>query len=230
MITTTATRKATQYKAPTTPVEVQKEGPPREKPNIGHIVIPCTQGLGDCFKKICGKYGIQTHFKGNRILRQLLVNSKDQDPKEKNSDMIYSYQCREIARNKEYIGETSRTLGERYREHLKEPSPIHAHSLQAGHSSTPDIFNILGREDQGLTRTIKEAIYIRVNNPTHNRNISKFNLNHIWDRVHLNTPDLKISPPQVYVHNQPTPTNGHLQVNIELSGHVLNSEHVLRGS
>ena len=42
--TTTATRKATQYTAPTAPVEVQKEGPPG-KPNVGHIVIPYTQGL-----------------------------------------------------------------------------------------------------------------------------------------------------------------------------------------
>ena len=101
--------------------------------------------------------------------------------------------------------------------------------LQTGHSSTPDNFNILGREDQGLTRTIKEAIHIRVNNPILNRNIDKFNLNHIWDRVLLNTPGLKISPPQVYAHNQPTPTNGHLHVNIGHSGHALNSEHMIRG-
>ena len=43
-----------------------------------------------------------------------------------------------------------------------------------------------------IARTIKESIYIRVNNPTLNRNISKFNLHHIWDRVLLNTPGLKI--------------------------------------
>ena len=50
---------------------------------------------------------------------------------------------------------------------------------QTGHNSTPDNFSILGREDQGLTWTIKEAIYIRINNPTLHRNIGKFNLNHI---------------------------------------------------
>ena len=36
------------------------------------------------------------------------------------------------------------------------------------------------------------AIYIRVNNPTFNRNIGKLNLHHMWDRVLLNTPGLKI--------------------------------------
>ena len=43
-----------------------------------------------------------------------------------------------------------------------------------------------------MARTIKESKYIRVNNPTLNRNIGKFNLHHMWDRVLLNTPRLKI--------------------------------------
>ena len=37
-----------------------------------------------------------------------------------------------------------------------------------------------------------QYIYIRVNNPTLNRKIGKFNLHYIWDRVLLNTPGLKI--------------------------------------
>ena len=162
--------------------------------------MPYTQGLGESFKKNCGKYGIHTHFKGNMTLRQLLVKPKDQAPKEKKSGVIYSFQCGEIAYDEEHIEETSKTLGEQYREHLKEPSPIHVHSLQPGHNPTQDNFNILGREDQGLTGTIKEAIYSRVNNPTLNRYIGKFNLNHIWDRVLLNTPGLTRNPSQVYAH------------------------------
>ena len=122
--------------------------------------------------------------------------------------------------NEECIGETLRSLGERYREHLKQPSPIYVHIQQTGQNSTPDNFNILGREHQGLTRTIKEAICIRVSNPTLDRNIGKFNHNHIWDRVLLNISGFKIANPQVYVHihtnrhNQPNPTNGHLKVGI----------------
>ena len=115
----------------------------------------------------------------------------DQGPKEKKSGVIYSYQCGEISCDEEYIGEAPRTLGARHREHLKETSPIHVHSPQTGHNSTQDNFNIIGREDQDLARTIKESIYISVNNPILNRGIGKFNLNHIWDRVLLNTPGLK---------------------------------------
>ena len=47
-------------------------------------------------------------------------------------------------------------------------------------------------EDQNLRRAIKEALYIRVNNPSLNRNIGKYHLPHIWDEVLLNIPELKI--------------------------------------
>ena len=34
-----------------------------------HIVIPYTQGLCESIKKICGRYGIQTHFKGGKTIK-----------------------------------------------------------------------------------------------------------------------------------------------------------------
>ena len=124
------------------------------------------------------------------------MKPKDQDPKDKKSGVIYSFQCNHIACNEEYIGETARTLGERCKEHVKQPSPIHVHIQQTGHNTTETSFNIIGREDQGLARTIKESIYIRVNNPTLNQNIGKYNLSHIWDRVLFNTPGLKLGSSQ----------------------------------
>ena len=33
---------------------------------------------------------------------------------------------------------------------------------------------------------------IKVNNPTLNRNVGKYNLPHIWDKVLFTTPELKI--------------------------------------
>ena len=44
-----------------------------------------------------------------------------------------------------------------------------------------------------LSRYIKESIFIRVNNPTLNNNVGKFNLPHVWDRVLINTPGLKLN-------------------------------------
>ena len=87
----------------------------------GHIVIPYTQGLRESIKKICGRYGIQTHFKGGSTIKNLLVSPKDKDPMVNQSGAIYWYQCGDLGCDDEYIGETSRTFGERYKEHLKEP-------------------------------------------------------------------------------------------------------------
>ena len=159
---------------------------------IGQVVIPYTQGTAKGFKNICGKYGIQVHFKGNTTIKQLLMKPKDQDPKENKSGIIYSYQCINIACDEEYIEETSRTLGEMCKEHLKQPSPTHAHIQQTGHTVEDNSFNIIDKEDMGQARTIKESIYIRVNNPNLNQNIGKYNLSHIWDRFLFNTPGLRL--------------------------------------
>ena len=80
---------------------------------MGHIVIPYVQDLGESIECIHTKFGIQTYFRGNRTIKQMLVRPKDQDPKEKKSAVIYSYQCGSIDCGEEYISETARTLGER---------------------------------------------------------------------------------------------------------------------
>ena len=136
-----------------------------------HIVIPYTQGLCESIKKICGRYGIQTHVKGSNTIRNLLVSPKDKDPMVRKSQAIYWFQCGDLSCDDEYIGETSRTFGERYKEHLKDPSPIHQHSNHTGHPTSHNNFQIIGREGHSLPRIIKEFIFIRVNNPTLNRNI-----------------------------------------------------------
>ena len=94
----------------------------------GQIIIPYTKGIAESIKQTCGKYGIQVHFKGNTTIIQVLMKLKDQDPKDSKSGLIYSYQCHHLDCYEEYIGETSRTLGERRKEHFKQHSPIHAHS------------------------------------------------------------------------------------------------------
>ena len=95
--------------------------------------------------------------------------------------------------DEEYIGESARTFAERFKEHQKAPSPKYDHSNISGHDVNTDNFSIVGREDQNLIRTIKEALYIRVNNPSRNKNIDKYHLPHIWDGVLCNSPELKLT-------------------------------------
>ena len=124
------------------------------------------------------------------------MKPKDTDPKDSRSGLIYSYKYPQLDCDDEYIEETGRTLGERRKEQLKQPSPIHGHSETTGHPMEDQNFNIIGREDQGQARTIKESIYIKVNSPTLNQNIGKYNLNHIWDRVLSNTQGLRLGSSQ----------------------------------
>ena len=121
----------------------------RPKPTIGYVVIPYAQDLPESFKNTCGKYGIQTYFTGNTTIKQVLMKPMDQDPKDKKSRIINSLQCNHTACNEEYTEKTSRTLGKRCMEHLKQPSPIHVHIQQTGHNNTDTSFNIIGMEDQG---------------------------------------------------------------------------------
>ena len=99
--------------------------------------------------------------------------------------------------DEEYVGESSRTFGERFKEDQKTPSPIFDHYNNTGHNISVDNFNIVGREDQNLKRAIKEALFIRVNNPSLNKNIGKYHLPHIWHEVLFNIPELKLK------HNNP---------------------------
>ena len=117
---------------------------------------------------------------------------KDKDPIMKKSGVIYRYKSNRVDCDVEYIGESSRVFGERFKEQQKAPSPIFYHTNITGHNITIENFSIVGREDQNLKRPIKEALFIRVNNPSLNRNIGKFHLPHICDEVLFNTSELKL--------------------------------------
>ena len=84
-----------------------------------------------------------------------------------------------VEHDEEDSGESSRTFGERFKEPLKAPSPIFDHTNTNRHNVTINNFNIVGREDQNLMRTIKEALYIRVNDTSLNRNVGKYHLLHV---------------------------------------------------
>ena len=119
---------------------------PKEVKTKGHIVIPYTQGLCESIKKISRMYGIQIHFKGSNTIRNLLVSPKDKDLMVRKSGAIYWFQYGDLSCDDEYMGETSKTFGKRYKEHLQDPSPIHQHSNHTGHPTSHNNFQIIGRE------------------------------------------------------------------------------------
>ena len=120
------------------------------------------------------------------------IRTEDKDTKLQKGGVIYKYKCPQINCTEEYIGESGRTFGDRYKEHLKSPSPIHLHTTSTGHPVSPDCFSIVDRESQATVRNIKKAMYIRVNDPSLNRNLGKFQLLHVWNQVHQDTPTLHL--------------------------------------
>ena len=158
----------------------------------GFITVLYMKGLIEGIKNTCKRYGIQVYFKGGKTIKILLVAPKDKEHITKKSGIIYRCKSDMLECDEEYIGESARTFGERFREHLKAPSPIYDHSNITGQTTTLENFSIVGREDQNLTRLIKESMYIRVNNPSLNRNIGKYHLPHIWNEDLLNNTELTL--------------------------------------
>ena len=156
------------------------------------IIVPYIQGMSESSKNICRKHGVEMYFKGGSTIKDLLVHPKDKDNILQKSGVIYRYRCGRVDCNEEYIGESGRTFGERFREHMRAPSPILDRHNIIGHGVSLENFCIVGREDQNIARTIKEAILIRVNDPSLNRNIGKFQLPHIQEEVLVKSTELKL--------------------------------------
>ena len=98
-----------------------------------YMVVPYYKGLSESVKRTCGKHGVQVYFRGGVTIKGLLMAPKDQDLMLKKSGVIYRYKCDRVECDKEYIGESSRTFGERFKEHQKAPSPIYDHQNISGH-------------------------------------------------------------------------------------------------
>ena len=89
------------------------------------MVVPYYQDLSESVKRTCNKHGVQVYFRGAVTIKNLLMAPKDQDPMLKKSGVIYRYKCNRVECDEDHIGESSRTFGERFKEHLKAPSAIY---------------------------------------------------------------------------------------------------------
>ena len=123
----------------------------------GHITVPYEEGLSETIKNIGKKYGMQVHFRSGKTLKDEVVAPKDKDHITNKSGIIYRFKCDRLECDEEYIGETARTFGERLKEHLKAPSSIYDHSNITGQTANINNFNVVGREEQNLSRLMKES-------------------------------------------------------------------------
>ena len=67
-------------------------------------------------------------------------------------------------------------------------------SSTTGHPLDPDCFSIIHKDIHSHSRTIKEAMFIRVNDPMLSRNLGNYQLLHVWDSILQGTPMLQLKP------------------------------------
>ena len=101
------------------------------------------------YKSICKKYGAQEHFKGGQTLKNLPVSPKDKDIITKKSSVINWFKCNKIECENKYIGQSSRTSGDRHKKYLKVPSPINEHQNTFGYKTFVN-FKIISMEGHRL--------------------------------------------------------------------------------
>ena len=71
------------------------------------------------------------------------VQGQGQDVSE--SRVIYQFECSHMDGSEQYIGESGRIFGDRFREHLRVPLPIHQHSQSTGHPVDLECLTIIDR-------------------------------------------------------------------------------------
>ena len=100
----------------------------------------------------------------------------DKDTIVQKSGVIYRFNCNRVECDEEYIGESARTFAQRLKEHLKAPSPTIEYQTTKDNLMIVDKFSIVGREDESLTRSMKESIYIRFNKTLANKTFHMFRI------------------------------------------------------
>ena len=79
----------------------------------------------------------------------------------------------------------------------------------------PEQFNIVHKEVNSHSRTIKKAMFISIHDPTLNRNLGKYHLLHIWEHLLQASPTLQLKPSSLAA-SLPHPPNHPLPIPIPI--------------
>ena len=82
------------------------------------VVIPYIQGLSESVGRVLRKHGVSTAMRPYCTLRSMLVHPKDERKETEKCEGVYKMPC--LNCDSSYIGETSRMMGTRLKEHRKE--------------------------------------------------------------------------------------------------------------
>ena len=122
--------------------------------------------------------GVMVHPKPLAKLRDLLVAPKDPVDNLDKTGVVYHIPCGDC--NSGYVGETSRTLRTRLKEHTRNSSPVGAHAQEQQHSIQFDQVKILDTDPDWFARGVREAIHIA----THTSDLNRDRGRHVLPRIY----------------------------------------------
>ena len=158
----------------------------------GRVTIPYIPGLSDKLKRVFLEHNVQFTHKPTNKLRDLLVAPKDKSLKGDITGTVYHIPCSGSDNSgceEFYIGETDRDFWTRFSEHKrkcmvkKSEVAEHIHLKASDHQLDFAKTKILDRDNRWFQRGIREAIYIRAQQPTLNRNAGRYTLPVVWDQI-----------------------------------------------
>ena len=171
-------------------MDIPRKKPPRERNTTPQssefhvpIAIPYVRGLSEQLQRVFKKHGVPIYHKPWNTLRQSLVHPKDKLDKFQKCGTIYHIECGDC--DKDYVGESKRSLETRFKEHLRDTSPRTAvgdHKRQLKHSIGPDNIKVLDLETSKVRRKVKEALFIQEIQPSLNRDSGQ-HLPHIYAQL-----------------------------------------------
>ena len=126
-----------------------------------NVTIPYLRGISERIKRIAARYGLRVAIYSRNTIGKFICYSSQGVPKLDSKNVIYSI-TRECGA--QYIGETSRPLGVRIGEHMKNvklgktnTSRLAEHAWAEHHKIKWDDVAILGGEKKMTHRKIKEG-------------------------------------------------------------------------
>ena len=165
---------------PQPPPSQNHEEEPQPSPHQSLIILPYQGSTGDSILKqlkrnigrIVPRDTLQTRFAYTSTKLSTNFNTKDKIDKTHQHDVIYLATCPEPMCEETYIGETSRRLEERVRDHggRDNASHVNRHSIETGHPAFGmENFKIIGKRfSNWKRRKLAEALEIKDKRPSLN--------------------------------------------------------------
>ena len=137
---------------------------------------------------------VQVYFKGDNIIKNLAIGPKGQGQHHTEIEGYLQVQLWHTG----LWWEVNRGISWRHFEEgsgtPQGPLPNLDHANIMGSHTSMEISSVVGREDHTITRTIKEAMHIRINNPSLNRKIGKVP---VTPRYGMRSCLISLPPPQI---------------------------------